>query len=108
MSPRFWMITNRRRDGETLNSECGPVTYWVADGGDPTILTTWTKVGATAFKTLLAQAAIEKQMVLKSLYLPDGRTVPIAACGANTPGVWTPLNDFAVKHWPMHASEPND
>jgi esterase/lipase superfamily enzyme len=59
MSPRFWMITNRRRDGENLNSERGPVTYWVADGGDPTVLTTWTKTGATAFKTLLAQAADE-------------------------------------------------
>src|ERR1035437_1206981 len=47
MSPRFWMITNRRRDGENLNSERGPVTYWVAEGGDPTILTTWTKVGAS-------------------------------------------------------------
>src|ERR1035437_2820696 len=59
MSPRFWMITNRRRDGENLNGERGPLSYWVADGGDPTILTTWTKVGATAFKTLLAQAADE-------------------------------------------------
>ena len=27
MSPRFWMITNRRRDGEHLNSKRGPVTY---------------------------------------------------------------------------------
>jgi hypothetical protein len=46
MSPRFRMIMNRRRDGENLNGERGPVTYWVADSGDPTILTTWTKVGA--------------------------------------------------------------
>lgn len=57
MSPRFWMITNRRREGENLNGERGPLTYWVADGGDPTVLSTWKKVSTTAFKTLLAQAA---------------------------------------------------
>ena len=38
MSPRFWMITNRRRDGENLNGERGPLSYWVAEGGAPTIL----------------------------------------------------------------------
>lgn len=50
MSPRFWMVTNRRRDAENLNSERGPVTYCMADGCDPTMLATWTKLGATAFK----------------------------------------------------------
>jgi Alpha/beta hydrolase of unknown function (DUF900) len=59
MSPHLWMITNRRRDRENLNGERGPLTYWIADSGDPTILTTWTKVGATAFKAHLAQAADE-------------------------------------------------
>lgn len=59
MSPRYWMITNRRRDGENLNSERGPLTYWVADGGDPTVFSTWRKVGAASFRRLLVRAADE-------------------------------------------------
>jgi hypothetical protein len=59
MSPRSWMITNRRRDGENLNSERGPLTHWVAEGSDPAILSPWKKVGATTFKALLTQAPDE-------------------------------------------------
>jgi hypothetical protein len=50
MSPRFWMITDRRRDADSLGSECGPLTYWVAEGGDPTVLSIWTTVGGEAFR----------------------------------------------------------
>lgn len=57
MRLRFWMITNRRRDGENLNGERSPLTYWVADRGDPTVLSTRKKVGVTAFETPLAGAA---------------------------------------------------
>jgi hypothetical protein len=46
MNPRFWMITNRQRDVEDLNGDRGPLTYWVAEGGAPTILSLWNKVGA--------------------------------------------------------------
>jgi hypothetical protein len=46
------MITNRHRDGELFNSKRGPLTYWVADDGDPTVLSTWRKVSATVFETL--------------------------------------------------------
>lgn len=59
MSPRRRMITNRRRDGENFNSEQGPLTYWVADGGDPTVFSTWRIVGTASFRTLLVQAADE-------------------------------------------------
>lgn len=34
MSARLWMITNRPRGGENLNSERGSLTYRAADGGD--------------------------------------------------------------------------
>jgi hypothetical protein len=34
MSPRFWMITNRRRGVEDLNGDRGPLTCWAADEAD--------------------------------------------------------------------------
>lgn len=57
MDPKYWMITNRMREGQSLTKDRGALTYWMSNQGPLTVLKNWKNVSAKQFKDSLIRAA---------------------------------------------------
>lgn len=68
----YVLLKNRVNGGLAIGGAAQNESSPLDDGGHPTVLSTWKKVGATAFKALLAQAADE----LKKSLEPDQQERP--------------------------------
>jgi esterase/lipase superfamily enzyme len=56
--PKYWMISDRTINGDTLGTELAPTTYWVSDKAGIDKLGNWTRVGsAEEFRKQLVDAA---------------------------------------------------
>jgi esterase/lipase superfamily enzyme len=57
--PKYWLISDRNNGGvgNGLNTTAAGLTYWVSDGGDLTQISSWNRVSASQFQTLLAGVA---------------------------------------------------
>ncbi len=55
--PRYWLISDRDKNGTGSGINSGGLTYWVSDGGPLGEIGRWQKVNAAAFQKLLAAAA---------------------------------------------------
>ena len=55
--PQFWMVSNRNKQADGLGSDRAALSFWLADHGPLDVLSNWTKVTQSQFRTQLAAAS---------------------------------------------------
>ncbi|MBI3268247.1 MAG: alpha/beta hydrolase [Planctomycetes bacterium] len=55
--PRYWMITNRKREAGNLSAKLGPLSFWTTDVEEVDDLANWSSMSVSAFQRVLIEAA---------------------------------------------------
>lgn len=85
--PRYWMISNRTISKDGLGSSRGVLSWWTSEGGDPKVLSNWSRVSAAQFQKALVEATSQFPPLLADLDHTDQQHLTLFIHGFNTS--WT-------------------
>jgi esterase/lipase superfamily enzyme len=81
--PKYWMITDRDVEADSLGPNVTDRTYWVSDGGPLDQLSSWKSISEDAFQTQLAAVASQFPLITDPGLHEDQKHVTLYVHGYN-------------------------